>query len=173
MMNATLRVNGADRTLALDASITIRGASVEREVPIADFFTLPTDDHPLETTLQPGELILSIDLTATSSRGTFYKAMDRKTWAFALISVAASVTVTEGNISEARVVLGGVAPVPWRVEEAEQALIGSTVNSASIDRAVEAALSNAQPLEHNGYKVPLAKSLMRQALRLVAVGPLN
>ena len=150
--------------LALDASVTVRGASGERQIPIAEFFTLPADDHRVETSLQPGELILSIDLPATSSRSTFYKAMDRKVWAFALVSVAASIAITDGKITDARVVLGGVAPIPWRVEAAEQTLIGSASDSTTFDRAAEAALADAEPLEHNSYKVPLAKSLIRRAM---------
>ncbi len=170
---ATHPSDPATALLALDASVTVRGASGERQIALSDFFTLPTDDHRVETTLQPGELILSIDLPATVSCSTFVKAMDRKTWAFALVSVAASVVVTDGKIAEARVVLGGVAPIPWRVEAGEQALIGSTLDASTFDRAVEAAIAEARPLEHNGYKVPLAKSLVRQALRSVAVGPMK
>lgn len=161
----------ATALLALDASVTIRGASGERQVAIADFFTLPTDDHRVETALQPGELIVSINLPATSLRSTFFKAMDRKVWAFALVSVAASVAIADGKITDARVILGGVAPIPWRVEAAEQALIGSTLDAATRDRAAEAALADAQPLEHNGYKAPLAKSLIRRTLESLASVP--
>jgi xanthine dehydrogenase YagS FAD-binding subunit len=168
---ATHPSDPATALLALDASLTIRGSSGERQISLADFFTLPTDDHRVETSLQPGELILSIDLPATSARSTFVKAMDRKAWAFALVSVAVSVAVADGKFTDARVVLGGVAPIPWRAEAAEQALIGSTPDAATFDCAAEAALADAQPLEHNGYKVPLAKSLIRRALNSLASVP--
>ena len=165
----------ATALLALDASVTVRGASGrgasgERQIALADFFTLPTDDHRLETALQPGELILDIRLPATGARSTYLKAMDRKVWAFALVGVAAALRVEHGTVSDARVVLGGVAPIPWRVPAAEQALIGSTPDTATFDRAANAALTDAQPLEQNGYKVPLAQSLVRQALATVAGG---
>ena len=97
-------------------------------------------------------------------RSAYLKAMDRKVWAFALVSVAAAIRLENGAISDARLVLGGVAPVPWRVVDAEQALIGSTPDASTFERAVETALAGAQPLEHNGYKAPLAKSLIRRAL---------
>lgn len=154
--------------LALDASVTVRGASGERQVALADFFALPTDDRRVETTLQPGELIMDIRLPATTMRSTYLKAMDRKVWAFALVSVAAAIQVEDGKISAACIVLGGVAPIPWRIPAAEQALVGSVPDAATFDRAAEAALTDAQPLEHNGYKVPLAQSLIRQALTALA-----
>jgi xanthine dehydrogenase YagS FAD-binding subunit len=165
---ATHPSDPANALLALDASLTIRGTSGERTVAIADFFTPPSDDHRVETSLQPGELILSIHLPVATARSTFLKAMDRKAWAFALVSVAASMNVQDGKITEARIVLGGVAPVPMRVEAAEHALIGSPPDAAAIDRAVEAALTDTQPLEHNEYKVPLAKSLVQQAIARVS-----
>jgi xanthine dehydrogenase YagS FAD-binding subunit len=167
---ATHPSDPAAALLALDASVMVRGASGERHIPITDFFTPPTDDHRVETSLQPGELILSIHLPTTKARSTFLKAMDRKTWAFALVSVAASVALTDGKVTEARIVLGGVAPIPVRAEAAELALIGSTFETGTIDRIAEAALTDAQPLEHNSYKVQVATSLVRQALRSLVAG---
>lgn len=156
--------------LALDAMLTVRGPSGERQFAIADFFTLPTDDHRVETSLQPGELIVDVRLPATTMRSAYLKAMDRKVWAFALVSVAAALKVENGAISDARLVLGGVAPIPWRIPAAEQALIGSAPGAAAFDGAADAALADAQPLEHNGYKMPLAKSLVRRALNSLVDG---
>ncbi|MDQ3548727.1 MAG: xanthine dehydrogenase family protein subunit M [Chloroflexota bacterium] len=161
---ATHPSDPATALLALDASVTVRGASGERHVPLSDFFALPSADRRTETTLQPGELVVDIRLPASGMQSTYLKAMDRKVWAFALVSVAAAIQVEDGKISAARLVLGGVAPMPWRVPAVEQALIGSAPDAATFDRAAEAALTGAQPLEHNGYKVPLAQSLVRQAL---------
>jgi xanthine dehydrogenase YagS FAD-binding subunit len=167
---ATHPSDPATALLALDAAVTVRGASGERQIALSEFFTLPTDDHRSETTLLPGELILDIRLPATTLRSTYLKAMDRKVWAFALVSVAAAIQIDDGKISDARIVLGGVAPIPWRVPAAEQALIGSPPDAAIFDRAAETALVDAQPLEHNGFKVPLAQALIRQALGELADG---
>jgi xanthine dehydrogenase YagS FAD-binding subunit len=161
---ATHPSDPANALVALDATVTVRSVSGEQQVPIVDFFTLPTDDRRIETALQPGELILDVRLPATTMRSTYLKAMDRKVWAFALVSVAAALAVENGTISDARLVLGGVAPVPWRVQSAERALIGSAPDIATFDRAADTALAVAQPLEHNGYKVSLAKALIRRAL---------
>jgi len=91
--------------------------------------------------------------------------MDRKVWAFAMVSVAAAARVENGRIVEPRLVLGGVANVPWRATAAEQVLAGQEPGEALFSRAAEEALAGAQPLAHNGYKAPLARTLIVRALR--------
>jgi xanthine dehydrogenase YagS FAD-binding subunit len=119
----------------------------------------------MESTIRGDELIVSVHLpSAPGLCSTYLKAMDRKVWAFALVSVAASIRVAEGCISDASLVLGGVAPVPWRAEAAERILSGAEMSDELVTRAADAALEGAQPLAHNGYKVPLAKALIRRAL---------
>ena len=90
--------------------------------------------------------------------------MDRKVWSFALVSVAVTLRRNAEQVADAQIVLGGIAPIPWRVREAEQVLIGQAATSDQIDRAVATALASAQPLAHNRYKVSLAQSLLRRAL---------
>lgn len=156
--------------LALDASVRLRGVAGERTVPLGEFFAPPTDERRTETTLGDGEIMTAIELPAggQESRSTYLKAMDRKVWAFALVGVAASLRVDGGRIAEARLVLGGVAPVPLRAEAAERVLVGGAPDEATFTRAADAALAGATPLERNGYKVPLARGLIVQALRAVA-----
>jgi xanthine dehydrogenase YagS FAD-binding subunit len=164
---ATHPSDPATALLALDATVRLRGHGEERTIPLAEFFALPTDDRRVETTVRPDELLLSVHLPAPAPRmrSTYLKAMDRKVWAFALVGVAAAVRVEAGGIADARIVLSGVAPIPWRAPAAERALIGNAADAATFDRAAEAALADAAPLEHNGYKVPLAQSLISRALR--------
>jgi xanthine dehydrogenase YagS FAD-binding subunit len=100
-----------------------------------------------------------------SARSVYLKAMDRKIWAFALVSVAVMLRADGGTISDARVVLGGVANVPVRADAAERALSGSSPSEDVFARAAEAALEGAQPLDHNRYKLPLLRGLLTQALR--------
>ena len=90
--------------------------------------------------------------------------MDRKVWAFALVSVAASLAVTDGTISHARVVLGGVANVPWRARGRRTSTPRLEATDGSFARAADIAVAGAQPLAHNGYKVPLARALVIRAL---------
>lgn len=155
----------ATALVALDAEVVLRGADGERSVPIAEFFALPTDERRTENILADDELITAVRVPPQNNmRGTYLKAMDRKVWAFALVSVAVTLRLDNGRIADVRVVLGGVAPVPWRSAAAEQVLVGQQPDAALFDRAAQAALADAQPLELNGYKVPLAQALIRQAL---------
>jgi xanthine dehydrogenase YagS FAD-binding subunit len=156
----------ATALLALDAEVTIRGAGGERTMPIGDFFAAPEEGRRRETTLAPGEIVTKIRLPASApdERSAYRKAMDRKVWAFALIGVAARVVMDGNRVSQARLVLGGVAPVPWRVPDAEAVLVGLSLDAATIDRAAELALAGAIPLAKNAYKIPLARALVRRAL---------
>jgi xanthine dehydrogenase YagS FAD-binding subunit len=156
----------ATALVALDATLRLRSRTGEREVPLADFFAPPADDRRTETVIRGDELIVSvhIPMAPSGTRSTYLKAMDRKVWAFALIGVATVVQLDESRIVDARIVLGGVAPVPRRAESAERILTGSEASLEIITRAAEAALDGAQPLADNGYKVPLAKALVRRAL---------
>jgi xanthine dehydrogenase YagS FAD-binding subunit len=155
----------APALLALDARARLRGPSGERTVALEEMFALPEEDRRTETQLRDDELILSIELPGPAASGSSYqKAMDRKVWAFALVSAAAVVSIDGGRIEDARVVLGGVAPIPWRSEAAEEALRGAEPIEASVERAAEAALTGARPLAQNGYKVPLARAIVRRAI---------
>ena len=155
----------ATALVALDASVRLHGAQGDRELPLAEFFAPPTDDRRTETVIRGDELIVSLRIpAATGTRSTYLKAMDRKVWAFALVGVAAVVRMDGSRIEDARIVLGGVAPVPWRAEAAERVINGADVSDELIERAAEAALEGATLLAHNGYKIPLAKALVRRAL---------
>ncbi len=94
--------------------------------------------------------------------------MDRKTWAFALVGVAAALRMEDGRIAGARLVLSGVAPIPWRVAAAEQALQGEEPNDRLIARAASVAFEDAKPLKCNGYKRRLGEALVRRALHLLS-----
>jgi xanthine dehydrogenase YagS FAD-binding subunit len=98
----------------------------------------------------------------------YLKAMDRQAWSFALVSVAARLTLEGDTVRDARVVLGGVASTPWRAREAEAALIGQTMTSELASRAATLAAQGATPLSLNGYKVRLARELTRRAILLTA-----
>jgi xanthine dehydrogenase YagS FAD-binding subunit len=159
--------------LALDAEVRLQGPAGERTVPLADFYALPEAARRQETRLTADELILSVRLPALpeGADSTYLKAMDRKVWAFALAGVAAMLQVLQGRIAAARLVLSGVAPIPWHVPAAETHLIGHTPSAALFAEAAEIALAGAEPLAHNGYKIPLARSLIEQALTTLAGSP--
>lgn len=158
--------DSAAALIALDASVRIRGAAGERAMPIGAFFTLPTDEHRRETVLQSDEIILGFTLPvpAAGTKSVYLKAMDRKAWAFALVGVAASLTVDDGRITRARVVLGGVEPIPRRLVAVEELLHGSAPSEDLFTRMGALAVVDAQPLRQSGYKVDLARTMVTRAL---------
>jgi xanthine dehydrogenase YagS FAD-binding subunit len=156
----------ATALLALGASVEITGSGGNRTVPLDEFYALPEDDRRMENVLGHDEIVTAITLPAASAttRSTYLKAMDRKVWAFALVGVGVRLVIENGVIADARLALGGVAPIPWRAQRAEAVLVGSKPGPDLFGRAADLALEGAAPLAHNGYKIPLLKSLIRNAL---------
>lgn len=153
--------------VALDASVVLRGAEGEREVPLEALYVLPSPEHRDDVRIGVDELIVAVRLPRVRTRSVYLKAMDRKSWAFALAGVAASIARRAGgDVEDARIVLSGVAPIPWRVPAAEQALLAGEKS----DQVARVALQGAEPLRHNGYKVPLARALVRRALARLLEG---
>jgi xanthine dehydrogenase YagS FAD-binding subunit len=164
---ATYPGDMANALYALEAVVRVRGADGrERTIPIDEFHRLPGDTPQRDANLEHGELIVAIELPPSRFAGNshYLKVRDRASYAFALVAVAAALELDGGTIRQARVVLGGVAHKPWRNREAEAALAGQPLTDASFQRAAEAALRDARPLEHNAYKVELAKRAIVRAL---------
>lgn len=159
--------------LALDASVELRGPRGARRLSVAEFFVEPSEHRRVETQATSDEIVVAVHVPAPADglRSAYLKAMDRQVWAFALVSVAAALRVQEARIAEARLVLGGVANIPRRAREAEALLRGSAASPEVFAQAAEAALAEARPLAHNGYKVPLARALVRRALAAAAASP--
>jgi xanthine dehydrogenase YagS FAD-binding subunit len=151
--------------VALAAHVRLRDANGERELAVAELLHVPTREDRRVHLLPPGAIITAVEVPAWPGRSVYLKAMDRAVWTFALASVALAVELDGGRVRQARVVLGGVAGIPWRAEAAEAALAGSALDEDVIARAAEAATEGARPLAHNGYKVALVQGLVRQALR--------
>jgi len=167
--DACVAVNPSDMNvalLALGARVNVRGKSGERSIPIGEFHRLPGDRPERDTTLEPGELIVSVDLPAsTYARHSHYlKLRERASYAFALVSVAVGLNVADGTIQDGRIVLGGVAHAPWLAERASQELSGKSLAQIDGAKIAELALDGARPLAQNAYKVPLAKAAVQRAL---------
>jgi len=160
----------APALIAYDASVSLTGSRGSRTMPLSDLFVTPHGRVRREHAITPDELIVEVRVpeNALARRGAFEKAMERKTWSFAQVSVAASVKIIGGTIRDARIVLGGVAPVPWRARDAEKLLEGRALDDAACQGAADAAMEHAEPLKDNGYKVPLARELVRRTLRRLA-----
>jgi len=160
----------APALIAYDASVSLTGSRGSRTMPLNDLFVTPHGRVRREHAITPDELIVEVRVpeNAIARRGAFEKAMERKTWSFAQVSVAVSVKIIGGTIRDARIVLGGVAPVPWRARDAEKLLEGRTLDDTACQAAADAAMEHAEPLKDNGYKVPLARELVRRTLRRLA-----
>jgi len=144
---------------ALDAIVHLSAATGERSVSINALHRLPEDRPDIETALAAGELITGVELPARElyAHSTYRKVRDRSSYAFALVSVAAALAVTDGVVSDVRIALGGVAPKPWRAWKAEGALRGGPATSDAFLAAIDAELADASPLSHNAFKVDLAR----------------
>jgi xanthine dehydrogenase YagS FAD-binding subunit len=158
--------------VSLDAKVRIAGQRGDREIPLEDLYRKPGMDQRQMTILHPGELITEVLIPGppAGSRAIYLKSTERKAWAFALASVAVRLAGGDDNneVKEGRIVLGGVAPVPWRSKEAEQVLANRKLTEDAIIKTSEAALAEARPLRDNKYKVPLAKGLVRKALEILS-----
>ena len=160
----------APALIALGATVRISTGGRERTVPLEQFFISPRQDPSRENILQPNEILTEIEVPSAppGSKAIYVKEMVRETWDFALCSVAAMVTVKDGVVGDARVVLGGVAPFPYRAARAEAALKGRRLDETSAAAAGAAAVEGARPLAKNAYKVPLTQAVVTRAVLSLA-----
>mgnify|MGYP005988592445 FL=1 len=138
---------------------------VTRTVPLSDFYLIPTDPA-VETVLQPGELITAVILPAPAEgRQTYRKVRDRASYAFAMVSVAARIKVTDGKITQAAIACGGIGSMPWRDPAVEDALIGQEPAREVFGKAADILVAEAAPKEGNAFKVPLARRTLIATLK--------
>jgi xanthine dehydrogenase YagS FAD-binding subunit len=161
----------APALISLEARAKIASPAGEKELPLADFFTLPSVSVRKENILQPGEILTEIVLPNPSPRlrSTYHKLTERGSWDFAVVSVAAAAELQGGTLTKAHFVLGGVAPVPWRLPAFEKRIEQGKLNEKAAAAAAAEALKEARPLAENAYKIDLAAVLLtRAALSLAA-----
>ena len=162
----------APMLISLGASVTLVGPGGTREMLLEKFFILPADEtirH--ENVLQDGEIVagVSVPMGALAERSHYLKFKERDSLDFALASVAAAVDLAgDGTVRDLRMTLGGIAPMPWRAKEAEEFLKGKKLTDATLAEAGKIVFKDANPLEHNGFKVPLAQTLIRRAFLKLA-----
>ena len=162
----------APALIALDAKMVVRTPKGERVVNAEDYFIGPAIDITRMTILQPGDLLTTIRIPSTWAGSQFYfeKVRDRSVWDFALVNVAAAVVTSGSAIERIRLVVNGVAAHPVRLTAVEAAVQGKPRNAETAELAGQLAVRGAQPLQYNGYKVPLMRNLVKRAIRGVAGG---
>jgi xanthine dehydrogenase YagS FAD-binding subunit len=160
----------APALIALGAEVKLMGPAGARSMPLERFFVGPERNARVENVLMPGEVLTTVSLPPMPAawRGTYLKARERTAGDFPLVSVAAGYFIANGTVQHVRLVLGGVAPMPWRSVAAEAVLDGQRLSPELAARAAQAALSQAQPLSHNAYKVDIARAAIQRALMTVA-----
>ncbi|MEV1051383.1 xanthine dehydrogenase family protein subunit M [Streptomyces sp. NPDC049887] len=151
---------------ALDSLVHTLGPNGERTYPIDDFFLLPGDSPHREHPMEHGELITGIEVPATppARHSLYLKVRDRESYEFALVSVAAALSVVDGTIADVRMALGGVATKPWRARRAEDFLIGAATVRDNFAMAARVEMADARPTPMNAFKVELAQRAIVRAL---------
>ncbi len=160
----------APALVALGASFRISGPRGERALPASEFFVLPRTDVRHENVLADDEVLVGVDVPAPEggARSTYHKVMDREAWTHALASAAVVMEMNGATCRRASIVLGGVAPIPWRVPEAEALLAGARVTPELAREVAATAVVGARPLAQNAYKVPLTRGIVERTVLALA-----
>jgi xanthine dehydrogenase YagS FAD-binding subunit len=151
---------------AFDAVVHVARADGSRTIPVVDFHRLPGDTPERDSVLEPGELIVAVELPPlpAAAHSRYRKVRERASFSFALVSVAAALDVADGRVRDVRVALGGVAHKPWRATRVEALLRGEAADEASFTEAAAVELEQARPLRDNAYKVRLAHATLVRTL---------
>jgi len=163
----------APALVALDAVARVAGPKGVRDVALERFHVSPEVDVRRETVVEAQEIVTEIQVPppAPGTRSAYRKVRARRSWDFALAGVALALQLDGKRVVDGRLVLSGAAPVPWRSAEAEQALRGKELTARVIAAAAKAAVAQAEPLEKNGYKIPLFEGVIEEELtRIAAAG---
>ena len=152
--------------VALNAELTITNGKELKKISADNFFVLPGENTLRENILKPGEILTEIFVPETSANTSsrYIKFKERNVWDFAIVSVAADFKKNDIKLNSARIVLGGVAPIPWIDKQLNSMLIGMELSEKSIENAVTNTLTDAEPMEKNEYKIPLARNLVKKVL---------
>ena len=154
----------APALIALGANVRLYSASGTREVPLEQFFTIPKTEAERENVLQPNEILMEVLVPAGNWRTATYEVRQKEGLDWPLAAASVALDMNGSTVRAARVVLGQVAPIPWRAPEAEQLLTGKVVNDDTATAAGQAAVQKAKPFSKNAYKVQLARVAVKRAL---------
>jgi xanthine dehydrogenase YagS FAD-binding subunit len=160
----------APALISLEAGISISSRRGDKTIPLENFYILPKINVQKENILEPNDVLreIKIPLAKKGEKSTYSKFIERGAWDFAVVSAAVKGTVSAGIFEDIKIVLGGVAPIPWRLTKAENIIKGKKVTEYLVREAAREALKEARPLEENGYKKELVEVVLyRAALSLI------
>jgi xanthine dehydrogenase YagS FAD-binding subunit len=156
----------APALVALGATFEVSGPNGVRRLAASEFFTLPRKNPARENALADDEMLATVRIPSVrpGTRSTYKKVMDREAWTHAVVSAAVVLEMQNDVCRAARVVLGGVAPIPWRLPEVERLITGQRITESLAQKAGELAVAGAKPLSQNAYKVPLTRNVVKRTL---------
>ena len=160
----------APALISLNAEVVISSSNGEKTLPLEEFYILPQKNVHRENILEEGEILkeIRIPFPKNGTKSTYYKMKERSTWDFALVSAAVNGIVSNGTFEEIRIVLGGVAPIPWRLQKAEDLIKGRKITEEVIRQGAREALKDARPLEENAYKLDMVEAVLCVAILSLA-----
>jgi xanthine dehydrogenase YagS FAD-binding subunit len=149
---------------ALDSAVLVQRGDKTLRLSIAEFYAKAWDNPTAHHSLEPGDLILKIEVPVQQKRSAYKQVSEKSEFDWALVSCAAAAKVEGGKLSQARIVLGAVSNVPHQVQAAHEFLEGKNLDEATADKAADIILENAHAHSDNGYKIPIARALIRRTL---------
>lgn len=160
----------APMLIALEAEISISSSKGNKSIPLADFFILPQTNVRKENILEAGEVVREVKVPTAKNgeKSTYLKLKERGAWDFALASAAVKATVSGKIFRDIKIVLGGVAPIPWRMGKVENLIKGKKINENLLRQATQEALKEAKPLKDNKYKKDLVETVIYRAAMSLA-----
>lgn len=149
---------------ALDARVLVLRGEKPAPMSIAELYAKAWDNPTAHHSLEHGDLVLKVEIPVQQRRSAYLQVSEKSMFDWALVSCAAAGKVDGGRISQVRVVLGAIANVPYQVQAANELLEGKPLDDESANKAADLILEKAQPLSENGYKIPIARALIRRTL---------
>jgi len=152
--------------ISLDSEVTIGTNKGDKTIPLDEFYVLPKTDVRRENILKPNELVKEIRIPPPKkgAKSTYFKFKERGTWDFAVVSVAVNGIISGGVFNDIKIIMGGVAPIPWRLDKAEKLIKGKNATEEIVRNAIETAMADAKPLAENAYKVELAEVIVAHSI---------
>ncbi|HYG24528.1 MAG TPA: FAD binding domain-containing protein [Verrucomicrobiae bacterium] len=149
----------------LDATVVVFSGGQEKRMTIPEFYAKAWENPLAHNSLNAGDLVVRVEVPVQPSQKSAYQQISEKaSFDWALVSCSVSATVNGRQLSSVRIALGAISPVPHMVKAANDFLQGKTLDEATADEAARLLLARAEPMEHNGYKVPMARALVRRTL---------
>jgi xanthine dehydrogenase YagS FAD-binding subunit len=156
----------APALISLGSEVTISTIKGDKTMPLDEFYALPKANVRKENILKPNELVKEIRIPPPKkgAKSTYFKMKERGTWDFAVVSVAVNGTISGGVFKDIKIIMGGVAPIPWRLDKAEKLIKGKRTTEKIVQEAAKIAMAEAKPMTENAYKKDIAEVIVAKTI---------